>query len=440
MDGKLHTSEKQGFEIFSKGLELATKILEILEKNKDLVLAREQVFSSPKLNPKSKEIATVITNEIGRRWGVLDRIIEEAQGEKIEKSSPLLRSALRIVAFLVYFERKDPNGVIAVMYPFLEKKGGVGLVKRLAYVARKIKKYKPKIEANIKEVCFWYYFFPYWITEKLISSFGEEKAISIMEEMNKNPYMSIRVNTKKIDKYRLANILKEKYNYELEIIDQVPFIKLAKNYPVMKTEEYKKGLFTVQDYVTTRGITKMIKTLKKGAAVLDACSAPGRKSSYLIQERPDLKVIAMDISLERIKRMIRDLKRLELELPYIIQGDASKIPLRTKFDLVHLDVPCSGSGTWGKHPERRWLTEETHYLECVELQRKILSEAANFVKPGGYILYSTCSIWKEENEENIRWFLKNHKQFILVEEERNFPTTGSTGFYHAIIHLPESSC
>jgi len=125
MAGGIHSRDKQGFKIFSKGLELAVKILEILERNKDLILAREQVFDGQRIDQKSKEIATVITNEVGRRLGVIDRIIEEAQEEELKKSSPLLRNALRVGTYLVYFDRKDINGLIPVMTPFLEKKGGI---------------------------------------------------------------------------------------------------------------------------------------------------------------------------------------------------------------------------------------------------------------------------------------------------------------------------
>ncbi len=433
MAGGIHSRDKQGFKIFSKGLELAVKILEILERNKDLILAREQVFDGQRIDQKSKEIATVITNEVGRRLGVIDRIIEEAQEEELKKSSPLLRNALRVGTYLVYFDRKDINGLIPVMTPFLEKKGGIGLVKRLAYVLRKVAKYKPKVEANIEDVCFWYYFFPKWITRKMVESFGEERTLFIMEEMNKTPYMSIRVNTRKVSVGELAQKLKEKYNYQLEIIEDMPFIKLEKNYPVMKIEEYKLGLFTVQDYVTAKGIRDVIELIPEGGTVLDCCSAPGRKLSYLIQERADVKVYAMDISMERLKRLVRDFERLEIGLPFLILGDASNIPISREFDLIILDVPCSGSGTWGKHPERRWLTEENHYLECVDVQRKILNEAKRLVKRGGYILYSTCSLWKEENEENIGWFLSFNCNFELVKEERNIPFRASTGFYHAIL-------
>ncbi|MGB9668343.1 MAG: RsmB/NOP family class I SAM-dependent RNA methyltransferase [Thermosulfidibacteraceae bacterium] len=433
MVGEIHPRKKQGFKIFSNGLELAVKILEILEKNKDMILAREQVFKGGNYYQKSKEIATIITNEVGRRLGVIDRIIEEAQGEELKKSSSLLRSALRVGSYLVYFDRKEPAGILAAMKPFLEKKGGIGLIKRLSYVLRKVSKYKPKVKADIEAVCFWYYFFPEWITRKMIESFGEEKTIKIMEEMNKTPYMSVRVNTRKISKEDLARILGERYQYELEIVKDMPFLKLEKNYPVMKIEEYEKGFFTVQDFVTAAGIKKMIYKLPEGATVLDCCSAPGRKLSYLMQERNDLKVFAMDISLERLKRMIRDFKRLGIELPYIIKGTATKVPLKIEFDFVHLDVPCSGSGTWGKHPERRWLTEEDHFKECIIIQREILKEASRLTKKDGYILYSTCSLWKEENEDNISWFLSENRDFELIEEERSYPVRASTGFYHAIL-------
>ena len=417
---------------YTKGLELAVRIIEILEKNKDLVFAREQIFEHYKASPKSREIATVITNEVGRKWGIINRILEEVQGEPLSHSSSFLRAVLRVGTYEVYFERKNLSHFLKSIRPFVMRKANITLLKRVAFVLRKVERFKGKVAADFLEHAFWYYYFPEWIAQRFLEQFGQEVALKLMEEMNKLPRMTLRTNTRKISPEELAQRLKEKYNYELEVIEY-PFIRLSKMYPIMKTDEYKEGLFTVQDVNTAKGIMRLLSLLPEKAVILDACAAPGRKSSLVVQERPDIKLYCVDISRIRIKRLIADFERLKLPLPELICADAAKLPLKLQFDAVHADLPCSGSGTWGKHPERRWLTTPERYKECVEIQRRILSELVHFVKPGGYLLYSTCSLWKEENEENVKWLTETFSEFEVLEIERIFPENASTAFFYAIL-------
>ena len=419
--------------LYSDGVELAVRVIELLEINRDLVLARELIFKKYATSEKAKEMATLISNEVGRRWGVINRMIEEVQQEPMSNSSSLLRAVLRVGAFEVYYNNKKPNFFIKALFPFFRKKRvRKGFMKRLQYVLHGIKKFRISPPADILEWAFWYQFFPKWAAERLINQFGQEKALWLMEQMNMHPPMSIRVNTTKTTPEELARSLQEKYLYELEVSHIHPFIKLKKTYPVMRTEEYHRGLFTVQDVNTAIGTKRLLELLPQGATLFDACAAPGRKSSLVKQLRPDVKLICNDVSSLRMGKLVNDFQRLNLPKPFLLISDAAHPPFKTTFDAVHADLPCSGSGTWGKHPERKWLTTPERYMECVEIQRKLLSSLANLVKPKGYLLYSTCSLWKEENEENVKWLTENFP-FSVVEERRIDPEGASTGFFYAIL-------
>lgn len=419
--------------LYSAGIELAVRVIELLEINRDLVLARELIFRKYEFSPKAREMATLITNEVGRRWGVLNRMIEEVQEEPLSRSSSLLRAVLRVGAYEVYYNNKHPNYFLKALTPFFKKKRVKrGFINRVRYVLFGIKKFRIKPPQDIVEWAFWHLFFPQWASQRLIDQFGQEKALKLMEQMNQHPAMAVRVNTTKIGVRELASRFIERYAYELEISPIQPFIKLAKTYPVMRTPEYEAGYFTVQDPNTAVGVVKLLKLLPQEASILDACAAPGRKSSLIRQLRPDIRLFCNDISTMRMEKLINDFQRLELPLPYLTIADAAKPPFKIQFDAVHADLPCSGSGTWGKHPERKWLTTPERYLECVQTQRTILNSLVPLVKPGGILLFSTCSIWREENEENVRWLEENFP-FKCIEMERLDPSGGSTGFFYALL-------
>ncbi len=424
-----------GGPLFSLGLELAVRVTEILEFNKDLVLAREQIFEKYNYHQKAKELATYITNELGRRWGVVNRMIEEVQKEPLEESSSLLRACLRVGAFEVYFDNKNPNHVLKSLGPFFRKKKvKKGFINRLRYVLFEVKKFRINPPADFLEWAFWHHFFPKWIAERLAEQFGQEEALKLMEHMNQHPSMSIRVNTRLADVDALRKALTEKYGFQVEKAKVYPFLTMPRTYPVMRTEEYKEGMFIVQDVNTAYGISRLLDLLPEGATLFDACAAPGRKSSLVTQLRSDIRFVCADISKLRLTKLVNGFERLKLPLPPILVADAAHPPFKVQFDAVHADLPCSGSGTWGKHPERRWFTTPIRYKECVEIQRRLLSSLIPLVKPGGYLLYSTCSIWREENEENTRW-MQEEFGLRLIEEKRIFPENASTGFYYAIMKV-----
>ncbi len=419
--------------LFSAGLELAVRVAEVLEKTKDLVYAREQVFNKHDPHHKAKELATFITNELGRRWGVIDRMLEEVQGEPPSASSSLLRACLRVGAFEVYFDGKNPNHVIKSLNPFLRKKGvKKGFISRLRYVLFEIKKFRIKPAATFEEWAFWYQFFPHWASARLKEQFGQEEAVRLMEQMNAHPPMGLRANTNLTTPKELASRLRERHGFSAQVCEPYPFLRLEKTYPVMRTEEYQEGLFTVQDPNTAHGISRLLELVPEGALIYDACAAPGRKSSMVAQLRPDIKLICGDISPQRLKKLSEHFSRLKLPLPHLVLADASNPPFRCTFDAVHADLPCSGSGTWGKHPERRWFTRPERHLECQSLQRKILEELIKLIRPGGYLLFSTCSLWKQENEENLKWLLEKFP-LKLLEERRIPPESASTGFFYALM-------
>ncbi len=424
--------KKENIKLYGKALYLATRIVELTEKTADVNLAREQILKN-ETNYKAKAIATAISYEIARRWGVLRKIIVLSQKEPLNKSSSLLRALLMVGTYELLFSKKKINFMAKAIEPYIKKITNIKILNRFKWVLNRVLEfnYPNPSKEDVLEYAFWKLFFPKWMTQKFLELY-KENTLKILEILNTDAPITLRANIKKISAKKLLELLKEKYGFEGEIskLDD-NFIVLKKSYPVVNIEEFQKGFFTIQDDVVGSFIRKLCENFEF-KNVLDACAAPGRKTSYFSSLKENLKVFASDVSYRRLKALKRLYKTLSLPLPYLLVLDARKMPFKKSFDLILLDVPCTGTGTLRKHPERRWFLKEEDIEKKVNIQKEILNESKDYTSK--YLVYSTCSLFKEENENQIKEFLEKNKNFKLIEEKRFDPSLEyKTGFYYAIM-------
>jgi len=424
--------KKENIKLYGKALYLATRIVELTEKTADVNLAREQILKN-ETNYKAKAIATAISYEIARRWGVLRKIIVLSQKEPLNKSSSLLRALLMVGTYELLFSKKKINFMAKAIEPYIKKITNIKILNRFKWVLNRVLEfnYPNPSKEDVLEYAFWKLFFPKWMTQKFLELY-KENTLKILEILNTDAPITLRANIKKISAKKLLELLKEKYGFEGEIskLDD-NFIVLKKSYPVVNIEEFQKGFFTIQDDVVGSFIRKLCENFEF-ENVLDACAAPGRKTSYFSSLKENLKVFASDVSYRRLKALKRLYKTLSLPLPYLLVLDARKMPFKKSFDLILLDVPCTGTGTLRKHPERRWFLKEEDIEKKVNIQKEILNESKDYTSK--YLVYSTCSLFKEENENQIKEFLEKNKNFKLIEEKRFDPSLEyKTGFYYAIM-------
>jgi 16S rRNA (cytosine967-C5)-methyltransferase len=175
---------------------------------------------------------------------------------------------------------------------------------------------------------------------------------------------------------------------------------------------------------------------KPGERVLDACSAPGGKTTYLAELMNNQgKVDAWDIHEHRVKLVQEAAKKLGISIISASVKDAMDYStgLNGKYDKVLLDVPCSGLGVIRKKPDIKWTRMQEDLESLVEVQTKILDTCSEYVRTGGRLVYSTCTILKQENEEQVEKFLKKHTEFNLVEKINLYPNVDETdGFFIAV--------
>ena len=423
---------------YIQAMERALAIALHLEATGDLHQSLDVAFSKD-LPSQVRGMATGLAYTLAARWGVVDRVLEEVQGESLSHSTSLLRAALRVGAIEVLWQGKNPLEVSQALGEALKERTSSRIIPRIRWVLKRVANFPLPRPGTFPEHAFWTYFFPPELAQKLKGLYGESGALHFMAFVNQEkPPTTLRANRLKISREELAQRLAEKGITTRPSTLAEGFLVLESSHPVMRLEEFREGLFTIQDQASGLAVARL---LEKGhpQAILDACAAPGRKTGHLRELAPRAILVAMDLSLSRLARAREELDRLEHRAS-IMAADATRPPFKEEvFSHILLDAPCSGSGTLWSHPERRWFSRGQDLEELSRVQGKMLEALFPMLKPGGRLLYATCSLWREENEEVIQGFLTSHPRANLVSQERLAPHThGTTGFYMAVVEKPSS--
>ncbi len=267
--------------------------------------------------------------------------------------------------------------------------------------------------------------------------YGERDTRQLCEWNNVPPETILRVETTRISPADFMKALEEAK------IDAKPhpykcletFITLPRGVPVPKVPGYKEGWFNVQDPATSASVELL--DPMPGESVLDACAAPGGKTSMIAgMMEGEGELVAMDVHDDRLDTLHDTVKRIGWDFIKIVKGDAAKgFPTIEKtFDAVLVDVPCMNTGVLRRRADARWRFTRDRIEFLKKTQWKILTKMSKCVKPGGRIVYSTCSLEPEENEELVGRWAREHPEFRLAKSKRLFPPkSGTDGAYAALL-------
>ena len=347
----------------------------------------------------------------------LDTIIQKYSKIKIKKISPWVINILRMGAYQIVFLDKVPKSAAVNESVNLCKKYGVKSVGFVNAILRKIEKkdylelfeIKDEIEKISKTTSM-----PQWIVKELAKEFDTEKVNEICENSNLKPKITIRVNNLKTTKSELIKKLQsKKIEVEEGILEDFLYLKNVKN--ITKLEEYKQGLFTMQD--ESAGLTALVLNPKEGENILDCCSAPGGKTTYIAEiMNNNGNIIAWDLHKKRLEKVKENSKRLGINIIKTEVNDATvlKEEYIEKFDKILIDAPCLGLGVIKRKPDIKWQRKFEDIIEISKIQEKILNICSKYLKKGGILVYSTCSIIQAENDIIIQNFI-NDSIFDLEE-------------------------
>ena len=391
------------------------------------------------LDKRERAFITRVVNGTLERMIEIDHIINQFSKVKVNKMKPVIRTILRSSVYQMKYMDSVPDSAICnEAVKLAGKRGFVNLKGFVNGVLRNISRNLDKISYPDEKDKVAYisvkYSLPEWLVKQWLKAYDEETVETIGSAFLEEKPLTVRFNEHKIKKADLIEILKK----EGVTVGEVPEITCAlylSGYDHLSAlPSFCKGLYQVQDLSSMQ--VALWAEVKEGDQVLDVCAAPGGKSIHIAEllngtghvEARDLTEYKVDLIRDNIERS--GLTNIEAVCQDATVYDPDK---KESADIVIADLPCSGLGVLGKKPDLRYKMNEKTEAELVGLQRKILSVVKDYVKPGGKLLYSTCSIHREENEGNVEWFLKEYPKFELVKDKQMIPgKDAGDGFYIAI--------
>lgn len=366
------------------------------------------------MSSADKGLVTALVYGVVKRKITLDYVIKKYSSIKLKKISKYILLILRLGIFQIMFMNKIPESAavnecvkLAKRYGHKSSAGFVNAVLHSVIRGRKNLEYPKEIEELLSVK----YSYPEELVKKWCDDFGAEFCEELLKEMNKEPKMSIRVNTLKTDRDALCSEF-EKIGVSAEANELYSNALYTSGFDVGGADLYKNGYFTPQD--TSAMLAGYILSPKKGSMVIDMCAAPGGKSTHmaeLMQNRG--KILSFDIHEHKIEIINANAERLGIDIINGVCADSTRYyeEYENSADFVLADVPCSGTGIIRRKADIKYK------YECVphEIQYSIAENAGRYLKVGGEMVYSTCSINHEENEDVINRFLAEHKNFEIVD-------------------------
>lgn len=386
-----------------------------------------------------------------RTLNTLDWVLGGFLKKPLEGLPPWIKNILRMGVYQILHMEKVPDSAACNESANLARNyGHAGTVKLVNGVLRNVVRNKEQLEFPdmetdpVKSIAI-RYSHPEWLVSRWIQEFGPDAAAKLCQANNEIPSNTIRTNTLRITRDELRQ------NLAAEGIDASPgrcapetlIIEGFKS--VGSIAAHQSGLFMVQDESST--LVGHAVHPKPGSLVIDACSAPGGKSTHMAQLMENRgQIISADIHPHKMDLIRENADRLGVEIIKPVVLDAAELDLQFagKADYILVDAPCSGLGVLRRRPEIRWRKRPDQIDELHSLQVKILNSAAACLKPGGILVYSTCTITHEENTDVIEEFLDNNRDFsledlagYLPEDLAQMPGTDdlSRGFVQFLPHI-----
>lgn len=387
--------------------QVAINLISQVDKGAYSNITLNETFKTLNINSKEKAFITEIFYGVIRNKKFLDYIIEKNTKE-IKKE--WIRNLLRISIYQITFMDSDNKGVVWEATELAKKKYGVPISKFINgtlrnYLRNKDLELKRLDDEKNYEVL---YSIPKWFYDTLEKQYGNDNLKQAITSLKKIPYLSVRVNKLKYSEEEFEEFLKEK---DIQIIKKVDTVYYVNSGLIINSEEFKTGKIIAQDassYLAAKNLGTMPNEL-----VLDICAAPGGKTAVLAENMENIgEIIAIDIHQHKIKLIDTNMKKLGIDIVKAIIMDARNVNKQgRKFDKILVDVPCSGYGVIRKKPEILYSKNRENIEELAKLQLEILNSAADILKDGGELIYSTCTITDEENTNNIEKFLKEREEF-----------------------------
>lgn len=372
------------------------------------------------LDKKERAFITRVTEGTLERMIELDYIINQFSKVKVNKMKPVIRNILRSAVYQLKYMDGIPNSAVCNEAVKLATKKGFSSLKGFVNgVLRNIERNLDAItypdESNLLEYLSVKYSMPEWILKQWMEVYDRATIETMLQGFLEEKPTTIRCNSNQITVDELVKKL-EKEGVKVEKHPYLPYALWISSYNYLgELQSFQNGDFHVQDISSM--LVSHIAQPKAGDNVIDVCAAPGGKSLHMAEMLQGTgHVEARDLTDYKVNLIWENIQRSGMKNIDAVRFDATAFDEESveKADVVVADLPCSGLGVLGKKTDLKYKMTEKIQDDLVVLQRDILSKVKNYVKPGGTLIYSTCTIHKEENMDNVHWFLQENKNFELV--------------------------
>lgn len=396
----------------------AVKVLNRVERTDsylDKVLDAE--LKSPDLNDADKGLLTEIVHGVLRWQNRLDWVLNGFSHGNFAKSEINIKSTLRVALYQILFLDRIPHAAaVNEGVEFIKRLRGdkpAGLVNAvLRNIIRNMEgiRYPSKEDDPVQYLAV-YYSHPFWMVKRWVARFGIDETTKLLIAGNERPGLSLRINRLKIEPGLFLRQLEQLGIVYTGSKHVDYFVNVKSLTRIGQMDLFRNGMFTIQD--ESAALPCLLIAPKPGERVIDLCAAPGGKTTNLAEMmKNEGEVIAVDKYEAKLGLIKASCERLGLRNVRLRGADAATLE-EAAADKVLLDVPCSGLGVLSKKPDIKWKRDVSDIMKLQSIQRELLDNAARLVKPGGVLVYSTCTIEPDENQDVIRTFLTGHPEFTL---------------------------
>lgn len=409
-----------------------TALHQIIEQNRPSHLViRETLAAHPEYSRQERAFFTRLCEGTVEQMLRLDYVLMQCSSVPIRKMKPLIRTLMRMSVYQLLFMDSVPDSAVCNEAVRLAgKRGFSGLKGFVNGVLRAVcrldrEKTLPERGENVHQYLSIKYSMPLWLVDYLAGQFGEERIETILQGFLTERPLTVRMNLSQADAGEIKkSLLAQNITIEKPFADEVSAyhdefpetLALSGTGNLQEVNAMCDGLIQVQDIASMLPVYAA--GLKKGDRVVDVCAAPGGKTLHAADILAGTgSVTARDLTEEKVRLIRENIDRSGFKNISAEVWDASVFDpsLEEQADVVIADLPCSGLGIIGKKPDIKYRMTHDQIRELAGLQRKLLTVVSRYVKPGGKLIFSTCTLSREENQDNRNWFLEQFNNFVPTE-------------------------
>lgn len=411
--------------------QLAAEILlkvETRDAYADLLLDHSlRAFS---LSPLDRALLTELVYGTLRWRGKIDWYLQPRLRQPISSMDGYLRNLLRLTLYQLLFLDKIPNyAAVNEGVKLAKNYGGSKAGGLVNAVLRRILREKNQLSLPDRErdpigYLSVAYSHPDWLVRKWLRELATEDMEALLAANNKEAPLTLRANRLKEGRDAICERLHERGLDARPTAWSPQGIRVKSGSAVDRLPGFEEGLFQVQGEASQ--LVGCLLDPRPGERVLDGCAAPGGKATHLAELMQDKgEIVAADVSVRGVQKIQENMRRLSLTSIHPVVADITEGltgALALPYDRILVDAPCSGLGTLRSHPEAKWRRSEQDIQRLARLQKKMIKRIASYLKPGGVLVYATCTLSHEENENVVEEFLDEEKAFVLEEAAGHLPS------------------